>query len=60
MEHDIPSAFKLDIAGGDIILMFVEGLVYLGILFLIEWMQHVGSISRYFTKEESVKYIPKE
>ncbi|EAR86885.2 ABC transporter family protein (macronuclear) [Tetrahymena thermophila SB210] len=60
MNKEIPSAYELDIAGGDIILMFVEGIVYLAILFLIEWAQHIGSISRYFSNENSVQYIPKE
>lgn len=48
---DIPDAYELDIAGGDILMLLIEGVVYLLLIFVIEKINHISSITRIFTNE---------
>lgn len=56
----LDSAYAMNIAGGDLIFMFIEGFVYFGIVFLIEFGSHFGTLSRFFSNEASIPYEPKE
>lgn len=56
----LDSPYSLNIAGGDLICMFLEGLLYFLVVFLIERGSHIGTISRFFTNESKIVYIQKE
>ena len=51
--------YDLDIAGGDILMMALEGLVYILLVFLVEKLEDDGSISKFGSKESSIPYQPK-
>jgi len=36
MRKDVPDAYELDIAGGDLIAMAIEGIFYLLLIFVLE------------------------
>ena len=46
----------MNIAGGDLLFLGLEGFVYFGLVFFVEHMRTKGSITRFFTKEESIPY----
>lgn len=37
---DVPSALSLELAGGDILYLFIETFVYFGLVFLVEHFSH--------------------
>ena len=41
-------------------MLSLEGLIYFLAIFVIEYMSKIGSIYRFFTKEDSVPYVPKK
>jgi len=43
--------YDLNIAGGDILMMAIEGVFYFALIFVIEKIQHMKSIMQLFTME---------
>lgn len=52
-------AFDFEIAGGDVIFLVCEGFFYYGLVFLIEYLAKMRSVSSFITKENTVQYTQK-
>jgi len=50
----------MNIAGGDLIFLFVEGVVYMLLVFLYEHLSHRKGFSELMSGEGKVEYVPKE
>ena len=51
--------YDMNIAGGDVLLMSLEGLVYFILVFIVEKVIRLPSITQIFTGETHVPYVPK-
>lgn len=49
--------FDFDISGGDILYLGVEGFVFFFLIFIVEYLSHVQSITQMFSNENSVAYV---
>ena len=49
----------MNICGGDILLMSIEGAVYFILVFIVEKIRRLPSISQFFTNEKSIPFVPK-
>ncbi|KAL4492594.1 hypothetical protein ABPG72_007707 [Tetrahymena utriculariae] len=52
--------FDLNICGGDILMLSIEGLFYILVVALIEYASHKKGLSQYMTGENKVPYVEKE
>ena len=52
--------FDMDIAGGDVLMLSLEGVVYMLLIFLYEYLSHRKGFSEMISGEGKVAYVPKE
>ena len=52
--------FELDISGGDILMLAIEGFVYFVLIFVVEYLIKHKSISQFISQEKQVKYQAKK
>jgi len=57
---DAPTAFELEIAGGDIIFLFVFGTFYFFLIFLVESAGTSNLVNKLLKRETTIAYVPKE
>ena len=50
----------MDIAGGDVLMLSLEGVVYMLLIFLYEHLSHRKGFSEMISGEGKVAYVPKE
>jgi len=53
-------AFDMNIAGGDVLMLSLEGVVYMLLIFLYEHLSHRKGFSEMISGEGKVAYVPKE
>ncbi|EAR97153.2 ABC transporter family protein (macronuclear) [Tetrahymena thermophila SB210] len=56
----VQSAYAWNIAGGDLLMMFLEGFLYFILVFIIEYASHISSFTQLMSHENSVPYVPKQ
>jgi len=54
------STLNMNIAGGDLLFLFLEGIVYMLLVFLYEHLSHRKGFSEMMSGESKVAYVPKE
>lgn len=52
--------FDMNIAGGDVLLLSIEGVVYMILVFVYEHLSHKKGFSQLISGENKVQYVPKE
>jgi ATP-binding cassette subfamily A (ABC1) protein 3 len=57
---DKKNAFSLDISGGDILYLGLEGVIFFLLTLLVEKLGSIESITKFFSDELSVKYVEKK
>jgi len=50
----------MNIAGGDVLMLSLEGVVYMLLIFLYEHLSHKKGFSEMISGEGKVAYVPKE
>ncbi|KAL4488936.1 hypothetical protein ABPG72_005723 [Tetrahymena utriculariae] len=56
----VQSAYAWNIAGGDLLMMFLEGFIYFTLVFVIEYASHMSSFTQLMSQEISIAYVPKQ
>lgn len=56
---EVKSVYDIDIAGGDILMLALEGLFCTLIVFVIEYFEDNGQLQKLGSAESSIPYIPK-
>jgi hypothetical protein len=57
---EAPTAFEMDIAGGDLLFLFIFGTFYFCLLFAMESAGSSNLLNKFLKRETAVAYIPKE
>ena len=55
----LKDAYDLDISGGDILMLSLEGVIYMALVLLVEMLEDDGSLAKIGSKELTIPYIPK-
>lgn len=58
--NDIPSTYDFDVAGADLLLLFLSGIFYFILVFIVEYFEDNGSLQKLGSNENNIPYVPKQ